>query len=442
MTKGENVAKTTSGGRKTKSKPSAARAKTKESPVSEPIEDAVEVVETKATAAIDASESPLPETGESVVMTDPQLANEGEPEAATEETPAKNATPIAEDTPAKAPDPAPTPMAPPPANSTFFPLVLGGLLAGFIGYGVAYLQYANQATDDTPFTSAELDRIAAAEAQISQAEAEIANLPAPVDLSGVEGQIAGLGDAMTQIGDTVTGIDERLSVVERQPSGDGTLQEAAIAAYQADIDALRAQIEDQQTNLQAMADAAANQLDETRAEAQSIEQNAVEAARAATSRAALARVQASLESGAPIGATLAELGDTLDAPVPDALTAVTDGAPTLASLQESFPDAARLALATARSEGADGESSGGLGAFMRSQFEVRSVVPREGPGVDPTLSRAEAALKQGRLSDALAEVATLPEVARAALSDWTAQAELRAAAIDAADTLATSLNAN
>ena len=48
------------------------------------------------------------------------------------------------------------------------------------------------------------------------------------------------------------------------------------------------------------------------------------------------------------------------------------------------------------------------------------------------LSRAEAALAEGRLSDALAEIEALPETARAAMADWAAQARSRADALVAA----------
>ena len=124
------------------------------------------------------------------------------------------------------------------------------------------------------------------------------------------------------------------------------------------------------------------------------------------------------------------------------LADVQDGVPTLASLQEKFPEAARVALAAARSEGVAGEESTGLGAFLRTQFDVRSTSPREGTDADAVLSRAEAAVRTGRLSDALAEISALPEVSRAAMSDWLAQAEARASAVAAADILSSTLTDN
>jgi hypothetical protein len=99
-------------------------------------------------------------------------------------------------------------------------------------------------------------------------------------------------------------------------------------------------------------------------------------------------------------------------------------------------------LATARSEGVSGEETTGFGAFMRNQFDVRSTTPQEGDGADAVLSRAEAAVRAGRLSDALAEISALPEVVRAEMSDWLAQAESRADAIAAVDILSTSLSDN
>ncbi|MDC0116260.1 hypothetical protein OAH97_02140, partial [Octadecabacter sp.] len=104
-----------------------------------------------------------------------------------------------------------------------------------------------------------------------------------------------------------------------------------------------------------------------------------------------------------------------------------------------FPAAARAALASARSEGVS-DDAGGIGGFFRSQFDVRSTSPRDGTGPDAILSRAEAAVKEGRVSDALAEIDALPEVARAEMTDWTAQATERADVLNAISTLSETYN--
>ena len=97
------------------------------------------------------------------------------------------------------------------------------------------------------------------------------------------------------------------------------------------------------------------------------------------------------------------------------------------------------ALQAARA-GEDGTISGGLGGFLRSQLGARSVAPREGDDPDAVLSRAEAALKAGELQTALTEIETLPEEAKAAMSDWITSARMRAQAQSAVNALSQELN--
>ncbi len=324
----------------------------------------------------------------------------------------------------------PTPAPQPQRRSGFFPLVLGGIIAGAIGFAVASL------TSVAPDNGMS-DQIARQAAKITSLEQEIAAIPAPspVDLSGIEAAQSALSadvaDLRGQLNDAVAALNTQIANLPQIPVGAAP----AITAYEAELDSLRAQLE-------TMAGTAMAQIEDARAEAAAIEENAATAARTAAGRAALARIQTALESGAPFGAALADLEDAIAGPAPDALLAVQDGVPTLASLQAAFPDVARAALTTARAEGVAGEPSSGIGAFLRNQFEVRSVAPREGADADAILSRAEAAVSAGRLADALAEIAALPEVARAEMSDWLAAAEARASAVDAVDILATSLNDN
>jgi hypothetical protein len=311
-----------------------------------------------------------------------------------------------------APKPAPTP-APAQQQNSFLPLALGGLVAGVIGFAVATFT-APQADNSLA------NQVAAQSSAISELEQRLANVP-QTDLSGIEAALAALTARLDEI-------EARPATVVAAPTGD-------VSAVTADMDALRAQIAE-------MTDAAQTELAQARAAAASIEENAASAARNSAARAALSRVQTALESGAPIGAALGDLEEATGGTAPDALIAAQDGVPTLAALQEQFPEAARAALATARSEGVAGEATSGIGAFLRNQFDVRSTAPRDGNDADAILSRAEAAVRTGRLSDALAEVSALPEVARAAMSDWLALAEARASAVAAADILSSTLSDN
>lgn len=77
---------------------------------------------------------------------------------------------------------------------------------------------------------------------------------------------------------------------------------------------------------------------------------------------------------------------------------------------------------------------------MTRQLGARSVTPREGDDPDAVLSRAEAAVVDGQLDAALAEIAALPETARAEMAGWEAAAAKRLSAMRAAETLAQSLN--
>lgn len=328
--------------------------------------------------------------------------------------------------------PTPPPPATAPAKATatnngFLPLALGGVLAGVIGFAVATLT-----APDADNTLA--NQVAEQASAIATLEERIASMPV-ADLSQIEAVQAMLSSDLSALDATVAEISEQLMALEQRPMGTGTGASAAVSGVEAEMDALRAQIAD-------MTGAAKTELEEARAAAAAIEQNAANAARNAAARAALARVQTSLESGAPIGAALGDLEEATDAAAPEALIAVQDGVPTLASLQEQFPEVARTALATARSEGVAGEETTGIGAFLRNQFDVRSTVPREGNDADAILSRAEAAVRSGRLSDALAEISALPEVVRAEMSDWLALAEARADAIAAVDILSSSLSDN
>jgi hypothetical protein len=317
------------------------------------------------------------------------------------------------------PEPAPKPTPPPPPKpapaaqqNSFLPLALGGLVAGVIGFAVA--TFTAPQPDNTL-----ANRIAAQSSAISELEQRLADMP-ETDLSGIEGALAALALRLDEI--------EARPAAVAAPTGD-------VSAVTADMDALRAQIAE-------MTQAAQTELSQARAAAASIEENAASAARNSAARAALSRVQTALESGAPIGAALGDLEEATGSTAPDALIAAQDGVPTLAALQEQFPEAARAALATARSEGVAGEETSGIGAFLRTQFDVRSTAPREGNDADAILSRAEAAVRTGRLSDALAEVSALPEVARGAMSDWLALAEARASAVAAADILSSTLSDN
>jgi hypothetical protein len=338
-----------------------------------------------------------------------------------------------------APPHDPAPVQPPRSRGGFVPLVLGGLVAGAIGFAVASLTTPTQDTDITDLLAAQDASIAALRQQIAGQET-VDLTPITTEQTDLATQIARLQDELATISAdlaAMTALADRVAALESRPVTDttGAVSSPAVDAFEAEIAALRAELTD-------LTDMARTELETARAEAAAIEQNAAAAARNAAGRAALARLQTGIESGAPLGAAIGDLEQVLGTPAPDALLAVQDGVPTLATLQDSFPTYARAALTSARAEGVAGENSSGVGGFLRNQFQVRSVNPRDGDDADAILSRAQAALRNGRLTETLTKIGTLPEVARAEMSEWIALAETRTDAVAAIDTLATTLRDN
>lgn len=159
-------------------------------------------------------------------------------------------------------------------------------------------------------------------------------------------------------------------------------------------------------------------------------------------QSALGRIVSAVTTGQPFEAEIADLQANGIQDVPPALadTAAT-GVVTAANLQDRFPDAARASLAAARAASPDVDG-GGIGGFFKQQLGARSVAPRDGDDPDAILSRAEAAMRDGRLADALAEVKALPPEAQEPLSEWLSDAQARHDAQDAVQTLTQRLTAN
>ena len=277
-----------------------------------------------------------------------------------------------------------------------------------------------------------LDRIANQAAEITGLRSQIAALPAAptqgdIDaavLVSSEASAAALADLAGQVDDLAL----RLEALEARPFSalpegqfDDAMQ-AALAALQADLDAQRAEI-------QSLAASASDQLQAARTAAAEVAAATAAAARDTLAKSALAQIVAAIDTGIAFDGPLADLEEALGAAAPAGLSAVArDGVATLSELQDSFPDAARAALAAARDAGEDGSAVTNFIGFLRQQFEVRSVEPREGDDVDAILSRAEAALRGGDIDRALAELGALPAVAAEKLAAWRARAEARAEA--------------
>ncbi|MGX0878039.1 hypothetical protein ACSSV4_002735 [Roseovarius sp. MBR-154] len=312
----------------------------------------------------------------------------------------------------------------------FWSMLLGGVVAA--GIGVIAAPYV---LPDHPLSPAEdgvdpaalQDRIAAQETALGDLRSTVEDFTPGPDLSG---EVSGLGETLTGLTDQISDLESRIAALEDRPAPE--IGRSDVSAEQ--IEELSAALSAQRETL----DAQRAEIDALKGEAEAEEAAARDSARATLRRAALTRVMTALDSGDEFTAALADLRDT-GAEIPAALSDVAEnGVPTRAELTESFPEAARAALAAVRS--ADGGAASSVGGFFKSQLGIRSLEPQEGDDPDAVLSRAEAAVRDGRLGDALAEIETLPEGARAELSDWAAEAERRNAALSAANALADTLN--
>jgi hypothetical protein len=321
-----------------------------------------------------------------------------------------------------------TEATPPPApqiekrKGGFLPAVLGGIVAGGIGYGVAWYQF-DYLPDETS------GQIVALQSQIDDLVEQAANRVDPQSLveTAIGSEISGL---RSELEAQIAGLTDRLSEIEVAPRTDGTVATATFDEYRDEMIALRADVAAQEQRIQELAEQAAAELETARTQAIQESEQARETVAEAARRVAIAQVQTALEAGLPFGDLLPELEQATGAEIPNALSNAANGVATLAELQESFAPIARETLAVSRAEGVAGEDGGSFGGFLRNMFDVRSVEPREGDDVDAILSRAENAVRTGRISDALAEIDALPDLAQSTMITWTRQAKKRMAAVN------------
>ncbi len=323
-------------------------------------------------------------------------------------------------TPTKTPPPV-TPVAEPEKRgSVFWPMLFGGIIAGGIGFAVAeydLLEQAGLRPADTSQSSL-TDTIAAQEARIKALE-ETDPAPAPTD-------DAALQEVQALVAELATRVDDLGS----RPATEAPAP-VDTSAFEKELAALQSSVETQRDEIQRLLDNAI-----------SVEEATAQAAQAATLQSALGRIVSAVTTGQPFEAEIADLQANGIQDVPPALADMAaTGVVTAANLQDRFPDAARASLAAARAASPDVDG-GGIGGFFKQQLGARSVAPRDGDDPDAILSRAEAAMRDGRLADALAEVKALPPEAQEPLSEWLSDAQARHDAQDAVQTLTQRLTAN
>lgn len=328
--------------------------------------------------------------------------------------------------------PPAAPEKPRSAPSIVVPL-LGGVLAAIIGFGLAQAvpkgwPIGPQSTVPAELT-AEMEQVQALKNQVLELSQRLQ------EVSAIADRVAKLEAAPApQMGDAeqVAALAARIATLEARPVGTGG-DPAALAQLRAEVESMKANgAAIVSPEMQASLDA---KVQETAAKLTAIEEAAKAQAQATMTRAAVRQIAAALDSGAPFPSAVADLAET-DLPAVLADHA-TSGLPSLQSLQADFPDVARAALEAALRANMGQSWTDRVTNFLRAQTGARSLAPREGNDPDAILSRAEAALAEGDLTKALAELAALPAEAQAALADWQARAQLRLDAETAVQTLMT-----
>lgn len=326
--------------------------------------------------------------------------------------------------------PTATPGAPPVAlRRMFWPLVLGGVAAGVIGFAVSQVNLFGL-QGDTDDLRATLARQQAAIEALEASEPVAAPQVDPSLLNKVETDLAALAGDVSGLAQTVEQLGNRIATIEARPVVDGADPDAA-AAYAAELADLKSSVEAQRSEMESLL-----------SNAKSVEEATADAARVAAGQSALARISAAISNGSSFAGEIDALMAAGIADVPDVLTAsAINGIATLANLQARFPDVARAVLADARAAGSDGSESG-LGGFLRRQLGARSVTPREGSDPDAILSRADAAVRNGRLDNALQEMNALPQDTLEAARIWMSDAGSHVAAQTAVQSLSRRLATN
>jgi len=351
-----------------------------------------------------ATERPLPEAGAGPGQTDPQ----------PQDPKAQSGQDLASE-PALIVDlPQPPPVSSPATRRLWLSgavlVPIGGIvLAAVVGFALSDanvfgLRPADQTAAVTALTQGQ-DQLTKDVAALSARLATLETTPPPPpDLSRldeIDARLTTLEGAAGSDPAATAALSDRLTALEQTVT---TLPlDAADAAR---LDAALTRLAEMEADAKAQADAAAI------AAAQAERQLALEAL-----TAAVAGDQSFRD----------ELAALADQGIAASLEPYADGVTTLAQLQADFPDAARAVLQLARQ--ADGDAGWGsrLTDFLADQTGARSVAPREGTDPDAILSRAEFALGEGRLADALAELESLPADLQGPLADLSAKASARLA---------------
>ena len=391
-------------------------------------EDQIDTIDDAETIAADAEDT-LPETVASDEATDDVLSDH-------DETPAEpvNDVQIAQE-----------PQVIVQKKGGTGAMILGGVIATALGFGAAiYLEQGSaifpQSKANEAFRAEAGEQLASLEGSVSNIEAQVkmnsdkvgsltSELSQAPDLNAMEASLAALTGSVATLDEKLADLDARFSNLT-QDTVSAALSQDVVDAYQKELADLQASLKSQREQVEAMV-----------ATAQAKEAEVAEISQNTLTRAALTRVDTALQSGRPFAAALSEYEAVIGEAAPVELSQFAqDGLTPVSELTETYVEHARAALAAARASEGSGGAGSGIANFLKTQLQARSVTPKDGDDADAVLSRAEAALKDGRLSDTLAELDTLPEASKAEMSPWMEAAKARQDALNTIETLLSATN--
>ena len=327
-------------------------------------------------------------------------------------------------------EPVKTVGAPAERPSVFMLVLLGVAVAAVLGFLASELNLFGLRSESVDLSI----EFARQQEQITALETAQAAIVIP-DTEDLAQQIEGLNEQV----EVLNSLEGRVAVVEKRPlTGNTDAGKVAFAAFETQFNDLQTSIEQQSAEVAEQKTV----IDGLLIDAQTAEKSAVDVARTAGILAAMSKMSTAVSAGQPFASALAELEAAGASDIPAVLReAAETGVPTLVSLKAKFPENSRAALNAARGVNTADADDGVLG-FFKQQLGARSVAPREGSDPDAVLSRAEAAIAKGALTDALAEIDAVPPEAQAQMEDWLASARARLAAEAAAQDLSQRLMAN
>ncbi|AML50835.1 COG4223 family protein [Falsihalocynthiibacter arcticus] len=337
------------------------------------------------------------------------------------------------------------------------PALLGGAVAAILGFGVA--QVVPEGWPVAGKDTSEMDaKIASQSTEIVELkrmiETQTDALGGKVDevkytseltaLSQENKQdVVGVNAELDALSASVEQLSVRLTDLEKRPISSNDASDAAVAAYERELTAMRETLAAQKTQIETVAKEAEAKISKATSQAEELQAGATAIANAALLRAGMSNINSAIEGGNSFDAALTDITKATGKEASAQLQAASiSGVATVADLRRAFPSAARAAIAAVAYETTDESAIDRLGAFLRSQTGARSLEPRAGDDPDAILSRAEAAVGDANLQEALSEISSLPPASQQAMADWMKSATYRLETQAAIQTFVSSISEN